>query len=296
MPPFRPGFIVHVYYPRARTSHGVTLERVRAAADTGLYRAVEIAEVTDRRERESIRRLVEERDLTLAYWVSMLQVESSDSISDPDERVRARAVARLVPHVSYAAECGARSLAIVPGRDVGARRRPGAIENLRRSILELDREARAAGVDRMEMETMDREAHKKHVLGPTDESVAFITEVRREVPGFGMVFDTSHIRLLGEDPAESLRLAAPVISRIHFANCVPDPGHPQYGDHHMPLGVPGYLDANEIERLLRVALEVGALEPDTAASIEVAGPGGEASDQVELDARQTMTDVLDKLT
>lgn len=293
MLPFRPGLLIHILFPEVRQRVGLTVKQARVAADSGYYRALEIPEVNDPGERAALRRLVEERNLKLIYWLSFPQFDSSFSISAPDENIRRRAVQELTPHLAYAAETGAYAVGILPGRDVGPELRPRAMESLKKSILELAKAGRTYGISRFHMETMDREAHKKHVLGPTDEALIFIEDIRRQVPEFFLAFDTSHLRLLGEDPIDSLRKAASVIGQIHLANCVPDPGHPRYGDHHMPLGSPGFLDRNYIARLFAAGLEAGVLGPDApVVSLEVAGPGGDASLPVEREGRIMMQDIF----
>ncbi|MFZ4695372.1 MAG: TIM barrel protein [Verrucomicrobiia bacterium] len=288
----RPGLILHLLFPDVRRRKGRTFERAEYAAQTGFYRAVEIAEVEDRDERAKLRRLVEENDLKLVYWLSFLQMESVVSISSPEEEERRRAVGELLRQLPHAAECRAHTVAIVSGRDVGVARRGQALESLKRSVFELAEAARPYGLGRFEMETMDREVHKKHVLGPTAEALAFIHEVRQEVPGFYLAFDTAHIRLLGEDPAESLAQAAGVTGQIHLANCVDDPRKPGFGDHHIPPGPPGFLDRREIRRLLDRGLAAGVLGPKRPiVSVEVAGDGGEGAFALERATRAMMEDL-----
>lgn len=285
--------IVSVLHPGARHAPGATAAVARRAADTGFYRAVEVAEVTDAHDRAELRRLVAERDLRLVYWVSVLQMESDRSICDPDEAGRAAAVAELVPHLAYAAECGAHAFAFLPGPDPGPAERPRALASLARSVRDLAAAGDREGITRLAMETMDREAHKKHVLGPIDETAAFVREVRADVPGFSLAFDSSHVRLLGEDPAAALPRVAPLTATLHLANCVPDPASPDFGDRHMPLGPPGFLDVATAGRIIRAALDSGVGDGALPiVTLEVAGPGGEGSWSVEREQRAFLQTVL----
>lgn len=288
----RPGLIVHILFPEARYKQGMTHKLAEFAAQTQFYQAVEITEVEDGVERRMLRRLVEENDLKLVYWLSFLQMESKVSISSPKEDERRQAVRQLLPQLPYAAECGAHTVAIISGKDTGDMYRYQASVSLKRSVFELANEGRKYGLARFEMETMDRQAHKKHVLGPTTEALAFINAVRKEVPEFYLAFDTSHIRLLGEDPLASLEQAAAVIGQIHLANCVFDPGHPDFGDNHMPPGPPGFLDRKTIRNLLEKGLKNGVLgQKRPVVSIEVAGPGGESSFALERSLRKMMEEI-----
>jgi len=285
----RPGMVVHLLFPEVRGGKDLTRRRVEFALETGFYRAVEVPAVHDPGERRALRRLVEANDLKLVYWVSFLQMESPVSISSPDEAARRRAVGELLPQLPCAAECGAHTVAIISGRDVGPERRPQALASLKRSIIEMAQEAEKVGLNRFELETMDREAHKKHVLGPTPEALAFILDVRKTVPGLHFALDTSHVRLLGEDPIESLEMAAEVLGQIHLANCVFDTRHPDFGDHHRPPGPPGFLDRDYIGRLLTRGVASGVLGPKRPVlSVEVAGEGGEQSFALERTVRALM--------
>lgn len=292
--------LVQLLVPQARLTPGLTAQTVEFAAHTGFYRAVEVGEVLDRGERAELHRLRIEHDLRLVYWVSLLQIESTNSICAVAEPERSRAVAELSPHLHFAAECGADVFAFVPGRDPGADQRPRALESLKRSILELAEAGASAGVHRFAVETMDREAHKKHVLGPTTEALALFDELRAQVPDLSLAFDSSHVRLLGEDPALSLRAAAGRIATVHLANCVPDPNAPEFGDHHMPFGPPGFLDHEEMGRLLQALADVST-GPDAGAdatpivSLEVAGSGGDGANDVEREQRRFVREVLSEL-
>ena len=111
------------------------------------------------------------------------------------------------------------------------------------------------------MESMDREAHKKHIIGPTTEAVAFIHQVRETVPEFYFNLDAAHIKLLKEDPLDALSTALGVMSQIHLSNCVDDPTSPLFGDNHMPFGAPGFLTHDFIAVLFKKALDLKFMGP-----------------------------------
>jgi len=295
---FLPGLITQLIFPEVRRESGATLEKVEFACRSGFYRAVEIAEVSDSGERRHIREAVKECGLSLIYWVSLLQMESGLSISSPNESTRREAVDLLLPHMAFAGECGAGSIGFVSCRDPGVGFRGDGLKSLRQSVRELAGEARAHGIGCLELETMDREAHKKHLLGPTVEALEFIEGVREEVPGLKLVFDTSHVRLLGEDVLDSLGAAASFTSRIHLANCVHDPSHPGFGDHHIPPGPPGYLDEAMMVSILSQALSLRMFDPGSwvVVSVESAGSGGRASWDLEEQLREILLSVMEEVS
>jgi sugar phosphate isomerase/epimerase len=264
--------------------------------DLKFYGAVEIAEIRSAQERRRIAAQVVQHDLTLMSWLSILQMESALSICSPDENVRVRAMEELLPHVAQAAECGVHSIGVISGRDVAPLLRPQAMQSLARSLRELADEAERHGIERLEIETMDREVHKRQLLGPTEESLRFLQALRREIPSLSLVYDTAHIALLEEDPIESLELAAGMVGHLHLSNCVADPDHPLYGDHHLPIGDPGFLDESFIGRLLTRALELGTLGANApVVSIEVGAKGGEEAWDLEKSSRLALQRALSSL-
>ncbi len=294
--PCQAGIIVHLLFPAARRTEGLTADLVERLVDLEFYRAIEIAEIRSARERRRIAAQIDRHGLTLASWLSILQMESPSSICSPDEHARARAMKELLPHVAHAAECGARSIGLISGRDVSPPLRPQAMRSLARSLRELTEEAERHGIGLLEIETRDRELHKRQLLGPTAESLEFLRGLRREIPRLSLVYDTAHIALLKEDPLDSLELAAEMVGHLHLSNCVADPGHPLYGDHHLPIGDPGFLDESFIGRFLSRALQLGILGAKApVVSIEVGAKGGEEAWALEASSRVALRRALQSL-
>jgi len=295
----RPGLVICHLFPQARKETGVTLSAVRFAAESEYYSAVEFAEVNDYSERKQIAEIASAADLKVVYWLALMQYGMDASISALDEDERRRAVGQLISQIPFAAECRASYVGFLSGPDVPPARRAEAKRQLFKSICELAEAAVEYGNLEFLLESMDREAHKKNLIGPTPEAVDFIMKVRKIIPGFQLCFDTSHIKLLGEEPTESLEQARGVVSQIHLANCVSDPARPKFGDNHMPLGEPGFLTEQYISKMFQKALDIGLLgESRPIVSAECASPGGDEAWELERITRQTVLrawELLDRI-
>ena len=108
-------------------------------------------------------------------------------------------------------------------------------------------------------EPFDREAHKKGLIGPTDEAVEIIERVRCSHENISLCWDSSHVALNGEDLPASLKASQHVISRVHFANPVLDTARDDFGDYHIAFGPPGAVGVDTIVDLLRNMSDIDLL-------------------------------------
>ena len=85
----------------------------------------------------------------------------------------------------------------------------------------------------------------------TDEFVELIQAIRKEQANIGILWDSSHVALNKEDFIESLEKCHEYVYGIHLANAVLEPEHELFGDHHMPMGAPGFLTEEYIASFLK---------------------------------------------
>ena len=292
-----PGIVIAQLFPNARKESGANIAAMRKAAELNFYGAYEIAETLDPRERKEIKTFLQENKSKLVYWLSLVQFDSGISISALDEDERKEAAGQLMTQIPNAIECGADYVGLLPGPDVAVEERDEAKRQLAKSIREMADFAKQYGSIRFLMESMDRDAHKKHVIGPTTEAVDFILQLRRSVPEFYFNFDAAHIKLLQEEPVESLSTAVPVMSEIHLANCVDDPTSPLFGDNHMRIGEPGFLTADYIAELFKKGLELkflGSNKPIVC--LEVSCEENEDPWNIEKNGRENMIQAWQKIS
>jgi sugar phosphate isomerase/epimerase len=267
----------------------VIADAVERVAAEGFYGSVEIAHLGDPAERRCIGNVVRQSGMRLTQWMSLLLNTEGLNLSSADETLRARTVDRLKEHVDYAAECGAATLGVLSGPDPGPSLRPQATEQLYVSLCQLAETLEQCGSMNLALEPLDRGAHKNGLLGPTAEVVGFMDRLRQEHPCVRVSWDTAHAALCGEDIVESLRQVSPYVLQVHLANAILDRTDPGFGDHHMPFGSKGFLDAPAIADLFIAAEEAGLFSPPRlTVAVEVRGSRGKDPWETERHGREVL--------
>lgn len=259
-----------IYFPFKNES-GFTAGLIETFAEQGFYGSFEIGEIFDQAERKRILQAKERHRFILTQWLTFVLEANELDIASTDRRIRQESVRQVKENLSLAAECGVSNIALVTGPDPGPQHRAAAIEGLSDSLSSICQEASAYRMNVL-IEPLDRFAHKKRLIGPTQEAVDLIAAVQRSHPNIGLAFDTAHAALNGENLFEAMSLSRDHIRQIHFSNAVLDPAHSLYGDRHMPIGEPGFLSGATIADVLRKAIELGIPSPDgLRVAVEVRG-------------------------
>src|SRR5699024_8097027 len=183
---------------------------------------------------------------------------------------------RIKDSLYAAAEIGAKNIAFVTGDDPGADRWADGIEGLYESLCEMAEAAKKYDMNLL-IEPLDRFAHKKRIIGTTDETVALLSRVQEKHANVGIAFDTAHAALNGEDIFEALEKGKSLIHQIHFSNAVLDSNNELYGDFHMDIGSPGFLTVEKISAILQKANELNIQEKGLRVAAEVRGEGDKES-------------------
>lgn len=238
---------------------GIFPAAIERIAEQGFFRNVELTAIEDPTDRRRIGEMVRAEGLSVSYWLTLLSHVENLNLSSADEALRKKSTARLTGLMDHAAECGATRLGLASGPDPGVGMRVVAMEQLHQSLCELCQAAGRFPDMQVMIEPLDRGAHKNGLLGPTSEFVPFIRRVRKHYANVGICWDSAHVALCGEDVGESLTAAADLVSQMHLSNAVLDRSRPGFGDHHMPMGSPGFLTVDVIAELLAIGVEVGLL-------------------------------------
>jgi len=268
---FIPSLLVtEVFFP-FKDEKGFAASVVENLGAQDFYRSFEIGTGYDREDRKRILQAKEQNNLQILQWLTYLTYESDLDVSSVDPVLRAATVKRIKESLYLAKETGVSTVAFVPGPDPGKNLRAQALEAFYESLCEICEEAASLQL-MISIEAMDREVHKKRVMGLISEAVPLILRVRENYQNMSLVFDTAHVTLNQEDIPSSLDLAKSTISHLHFANVVADPESPLYGDNHMPIGEPGFLTIDKMTSILQKADELGIqAEKGLPVAIEVRG-------------------------
>ena len=286
---FKPAVLLGETHNPFRYERGVIADAVDRIADMGFYRAVELPDVPCVRDRRRIGRAAREAGLAVTQWMSnILRAENLD-LSSVDESVRRKSVARMKDMIEPAMECEADTLAVLSGPDPGPELRSRATERLYQSLLELCDAACQVSSINVIIEPLDRDAHKNGLIGPTAEFVPLFERLQQVHPHAGVSWDTAHVALCGDDVYRSFSASRNVIRQIHLATAVLDPAHPDFGDHHLPVGETGFLTMDMIAGLFRLGVETGLFaERQPPVSVETRTLKGGDPWQTEANGRRVL--------
>lgn len=253
---FIPSLLIPEIYYNFKDKEGFTSEIIKEKTAEGFYRSFEIGDIDNELERKSILHSKEKNNLTITQWLTFLIDKQNLDVSSTNKELRKYSIKKMKESMHLAAESGASNIAFVTGEDPGEKLRDKAMEGLYESLLEICQEASKYKIDVL-IEPLDRFAHKKRILGPTDEVVELLTKVKKEQSNIGLAFDTAHAALNEEYIPDSLELSKNMLQQIHFSNAVLNKNSPLYGDYHMPIGSPGFLDVKEIYNYLSTVMKLG---------------------------------------
>nr|MDO8098777.1 sugar phosphate isomerase/epimerase family protein [Candidatus Njordarchaeota archaeon] len=230
-------------YPDMTQSDDNYIECVRAIVEDPFFDGVEIPKPPENLWGQ-IEKLLEERFVILAAQSEVLQ--KGANMSSLDEAERKKAIESMGKLVEDAGRHDVCLLAFCSGPDPGANKRAEATTKLLDSLKKLCEKAGDNGVSLL-LETFDRNHDKKLLIGPVEEAVKVVKEVRKDYYNIGLMWDLSHGPLLGEKP-EILKKAGDLIAHIHIG-CAKKADKPSaLLDHH-----PGFYTKNSINTVDDVA-------------------------------------------
>ncbi len=258
----RLGIVHFMAFPDLIRGEGPILETLEQIAADEFFTAVEIRRPLNAALAKDIDALLRGAYLEVGVGVQPVLLLNKLNLNALEEGERQRAVQEVRQSVDFAYQVGARICAVLTGPDPGVDRRTQALEQLRRSLVDLCRYASQRATDYelwISLETFDREVDKKCLLGPSTESAEFATRVKESVSNFGLLVDLSHLPLLNEDVTEALTATADHLIHVHAGNCVMrDSGDPVYGDQHPPFGIPqGENGVEELREFIESLIYVG---------------------------------------
>jgi len=278
--------VVHfMAFPECMGGTGPIAETLTKIALDDFFGAAEITWIKDPQERARVREIAEQSRLELGYGAQPTLLTQQLSLNDLDPDGRRRAIDQVKACIDEAAELGCQRVAFLAGPDPGDADRERALDLLADSVTELCRYGQDKGVA-LTLETFDRDVDKKSLVGPSDLAAQFAARIRADFPDFGLMYDLSHMPLLGESAVEALSALKEYLVHIHVGNCVKVPGREAYGDQHPRFGFPGgENDVPELAEFLKALFEVGFLSPDGSGGrpwvgFEVKPVAGESSELI----------------
>jgi sugar phosphate isomerase/epimerase len=253
---FLPSLLVPEVFHPIKRERNLTADLIERIVQFNFYKSVELGDGFDQKERSRILRATEKDGIEVTQWLTFLIEENNLDVSSLDTELRAKTVQKIKENLPLAAEIGAKNIALVTGDDPGPECWAEGIEGLYESLCEISEAAQEFRMNLL-IEPLDRFAHKKRIIGTTDETIDLLTRVQKSYSNVGIAFDTAHAALNEEDIFEALEKGKNLIHQIHFSNAVLDKTSKLYGDFHMEIGEPGFLTVETISAILGKADELG---------------------------------------
>jgi sugar phosphate isomerase/epimerase len=303
---FSLGVVVPMLFPAIATGEGAITSAVEAVLLDDECDTVELTWIKDWAEERKTRTLLKLSGARVVYTAAFPVYTLGLDLASLDDARRRDSVEALLPWMDQAYRLGAETFMILSGRDPGADLRDvakhGLADSVRRLCEHAETLSRSGHPLSVALEHSDRDVDKRFILGPTQEAATFVDEIRRSHPAFGLVMDSSHLRLLGEQPREALKAAQGRTILAHIANCIAgDPVHLLFGDKHPPFGVEGSsLGSAEVAEFLRALRDTGYFRDRPGGhpphlSLEVKSRPGDRPEMVLAGAKRVLRQALSSL-
>lgn len=232
-----PGFTYHIIPNIAKDKEGA-LGYLEPIIRDGYWSGLQIPPIGNPEVVKELAAQLQLAGMTAVYGVGGTLSRAKVSLHTPDSENRRAAINLTRELIDEAYLMGARIMDLNPGKDPGADSREEEKDLLVESLTELCGYAEQKARDyvlALSMEHFDRDVDKKYLLGPTAETIEVIRRIQEKHDNMGITADISHLYLLDEDPAQSVRECGDLVFHAHLSNfIIKDKKDPRWGDNHPP--------------------------------------------------------------
>lgn len=263
------GVVYPMLFPEIQKGKGPIYETARKIVEDPFFDCIEISWVKDQQVRKRLLRLIQMGYMSVVYTQGIPAYAMNLNLHCLDSQKRKRSIQQTKKLIDEAYYFRASHFQLIGGKDPGEGRREKAKEFFIKALIELCEYAEAKAGDYCMMitvENLDREVHKKFLIGPTAEAVAVIQEVKKFHSNIGLTLDLAHLPLLGESPQQAVEASRECVEHVHIGNCIlKDKNDPRYGDNHPPFGVKGgENDVNKVTEFLSYLNKSGFFQDKNA--------------------------------
>jgi sugar phosphate isomerase/epimerase len=221
------------------------------------YRGVETRVIQEKATQQVFLQYEKELDWDVVLWLTGEMNRMGLNLSSLDETARLRSLEEVFLFIDKAAAHG--------GQKVGIG--SGGIESVNLHDVQLEKFIDSLDVimnyiDMCDypldviLEPQDQFAHKRIVVGNLETCQKLLERIKDkewfQEGRFSLCWDSAHFALNEDDFEESIRILAPYITNIHFADAVLDKRDPEFGDHHRPFDDKGFMNPETAREILTV--------------------------------------------
>ena len=237
------GIVQYVAFPQVLSGEGPIYETINAIALDGTFEAIEITWIKNVETKRKVSHLLSYAGLKVSFNAGPPYAFQNVNIASLDKSDRENSLRIAKQLVDEGYFLNAEIHGVVSGPDPGVNRRADGRKALVDSLIYLSDYALSQNREKplvISLEPVDRDIHRKGLIGPISEAVEVAKEVRIHCSNFGLTLDLSHLPQLGEKIGDAVSISKDFIVNVHIGNSVvSDPRHPLYGDEHPRIGIPG---------------------------------------------------------
>lgn len=256
------GMVFPKLYSHANAGTGPIVENLTKVLADPFFTAMEVSYIKDDAVRKKAADYLQKSYVDIIFNGGSAFRELKIDLSNLDADVRKAGIQNAKLLVDQAYELNASILHVVTGKDPGPDDRKQALDHFITSVKEICRYAQEKA-DKYELtvsvETGDRYFDRKYLLGPTNEAVEVIREIKRDYRNIGLLLDEGHFPVMQEDPHKALWMAKDYLTHIHLGNSyVKDRSAKHFGDKHLPFNVPdSEIGVEELAKFIRTLFDIG---------------------------------------
>ena len=246
------GIMISQCFPTSRNTDGETLPAGRYTMETCGFTQIQMVDILGDAERRAFGEMARTNNAHITYCIARLLNENKLFLGDLNPVKRERAIELVKSQYAKAHEAGAEAITLISGPQPESEAdRQEALRLLADSLTQIAAYGRSTAPEiSLRIEPLDVYAHKKNVLGTTEEAISLCSAVKKSGEHVGLCFDTAHAILNGEDIVAAVESAGELIEEFHLCNACTQREHPLFGDRHIAPGAPGAFDIPDYQRFI----------------------------------------------
>ncbi|HBM75697.1 MAG TPA: hypothetical protein DD429_09115 [Clostridiaceae bacterium] len=209
----------------------------------------------------------------VTYWITGEMSRAKLNPSSIDENLRDKTAHEIYKSIDIAALTKCDFIGIASGRCEDENRRTEQIGQFQKTVCQaLDYIQSKAYPIKLVFEPLDTFAHKKNVLGNTDNVYGFLNRFPENITKtkkLSICWDSAHFALNEDDFNYSINKLSPYISRVHFADAILDKEDKSYGDWHRNFDQNGFMNESVAASILKQLIESGSHQDEIYVSVEI---------------------------
>lgn len=230
-------------------------EIVHTVYKSNKYTSVETDIIFDNALRKEFHDLSKKANWSVTKWIINELTSTGLSASTTDKVLYNKTLKRIDELIKLALEGNAEFLGVGSGPLSQVNDIERGMDQFENTLYYIYKKIKHTDM-KIVIEPLDQFAHKKFLIGDVDRLEKFLgrfddSDLFKEGK-LGICYDTAHFALNEADLEDSVQRLSKYISKIHLSNAVTDKNSELYGDHHMPLGSPGFMNLENGKKTLKI--------------------------------------------